>query len=92
MEKLPLRAQPLHNVHSLLTEEANVAAANVNRELFSERALWKESTESIFRGQREKYVNGEKRLKYIKDLVDIIKPSLHQATLVVCWVLSFFIT
>lgn len=52
MEKLPLRAQPLHNVHAFLTKEANVAAANVDGELFSEGALWKESAQSIFRGQR----------------------------------------
>lgn len=48
MKELPLCTQPLHNVHALLTEEANVAATDVDRELFSERALWKESTESVF--------------------------------------------
>lgn len=42
MEELPLRAQPLHHVHALPTEEAHVAAADVDGELFSEGALWKE--------------------------------------------------
>lgn len=39
VEELPLCAQPLHHVHALPTEEAHVAAADVDWELFSERAL-----------------------------------------------------
>lgn len=44
MEELPLRAQPLHHVHALSTEEAHIAATNVDRELFSEGTLWKDRT------------------------------------------------
>lgn len=43
MKELPLCTQPLHDVHSLSTEKANVAAPNVDGELFSERTLWKEA-------------------------------------------------
>lgn len=39
VEELPLRAQPLHDVDSLPAEEADVAAANVDGELFPERTL-----------------------------------------------------
>lgn len=41
MEKLALRAQPLHHVDALAAEEAHVAAADVGGELFSEGALRK---------------------------------------------------
>lgn len=40
VEKLALRAQPLHHVHAFTAEEAHVAAADVGGELFSEGALW----------------------------------------------------
>ncbi len=42
VEELPLCTQPLHHVHSLSTEEAHVAATNVDRELFPEGALRKD--------------------------------------------------
>lgn len=43
MEELPLCTQPLHHIHTLSAEEAHIAAANIDRELFSERALWKDT-------------------------------------------------
>lgn len=39
MEELALCTQPLHHVHALSTEEAHIAAADVDWELFSEGAL-----------------------------------------------------
>lgn len=39
MEELPLCAQPLHDVDTLPTEEADVAASDVDGKLFSERTL-----------------------------------------------------
>lgn len=51
MEELPLGAQPFHHVHTFSAEEANIAASDVDREFFPERALQggkKKSTESIF--------------------------------------------
>lgn len=42
MEELPLCTQPLHHVHTLSTEKAHIAATDVDGELFSQRALWKD--------------------------------------------------
>lgn len=49
MEELPLCAQPLHHIHSLSTEKANVAAPDVDGELLSKRTLWKETWNGINR-------------------------------------------
>lgn len=48
MEKLALRAQPLHHVHAFTAEEAHVAAADVGGELFSEGALWEKDGNTRF--------------------------------------------
>ena len=59
MEELPLCTQPLHHVHTLPAEEANVAAADVDGELFPQRALWKDrALISVFIGKDRR---GEER-------------------------------
>lgn len=45
VEELALCAQPLHHIHTFSTEEANVTATDVDRELFPEGAL--EGTETL---------------------------------------------
>ena len=60
VEELPLGAQPLHHVHALSTEEADVAAAEVDGELFSEGALRNHKAfKSVFGGKTGKWENGE---------------------------------
>lgn len=39
MEELPLGTQPFHHVHAFSAEETNIAASDVDREFFPERAL-----------------------------------------------------
>lgn len=65
MEELPLRAQPLHHVHALPAEEANVAASDVDGELLSEGALrGGNGTESVLRKNKRKCL-GEERLNHL---------------------------
>lgn len=47
VEELALGAQPLHHVDALVAEEAHVAAADVDGELFPEGALWEHQTPSV---------------------------------------------
>lgn len=47
VEELALGAQPLHHVDALAAEEAHVAAADVDGELFPEGALWEHQTPSV---------------------------------------------
>lgn len=50
MEELALGAQTLHHVDALAAEEAHVAAADVDGELFPEGTLWEHQTPSVRRG------------------------------------------
>lgn len=48
VEKLALRAEPLHHVHAFMAEKAHVAAADVGGELFSQGALWEKDWNMCF--------------------------------------------
>lgn len=64
MEELALRTQPLHHVYTLSTEEAHIAAADVDRELFSEGALWENKASISFYNNKNKKMrrSGEEAL------------------------------
>ena len=52
MEELPLCTQPLHHIHTLSTEEADIATSNVDGELFSEGALQEETELNQYKDER----------------------------------------
>lgn len=83
MEEPPLCTQPLHDVYALSTEEANVAAPDVDGELFSERALREnKSTESESAEEQE----GEERRTKTTLSVKYQTTSSHQATVGVLYI------
>lgn len=72
MEELPLGTQPFHHVHAFSAEETNIAASDVDREFFPERALQgKKSTESIF------IYKWRETFKLVHKEKVIVKPDAH---------------
>lgn len=86
MEELALCTQPLHHIYTLSTEEAHIAAADVDRELFSEGALWENKALISFYNKTKQKNAAERRLRYIKDLR--IHKLTHQVIDNVCLLLS----
>lgn len=81
MEELALCTQPLHHVYTLSTEEAHIAAANVDRELFSKGTLMENETLISFNNEMSS--SGEEGFNTSKIYVTI-STSLHTRPLMTC--------